>query len=182
MEEWLIWVNELDQEIGYGEKMKTHREERLHRAFSIFLYDPQTRKLLLHQRAAGKYHSGGLWTNACCSHPRRGEEIRDAAVRRLKEELGITLDTNAALQELGSFQYYQKYTNCAEHEIDHVFFLSVNAQRLSLYPDPEEIAQLRWVTFSELKHWMSECPQDFTAWFAKALELVLREKKGIEIL
>ena len=172
IEDLLIWVDEQDQETGYGEKMLTHQKEQLHRAFSVFLYDPKEKKTLLHRRAFGKYHSGGLWTNACCSHPRKGESLQEAAVRRLKEELGVDISSGAGLSELGSFQYYEKYTDCAEHEIDHVFLLLADMHKLTLQPDPEEIEDIRWVTFLELNQWMSDHPEAFTAWFPKALSMV----------
>lgn len=176
MEDVLIWVDEQDREIGYGEKWITHQEEHLHRAFSLFLFRENDGKLLIHRRAEGKYHSGGLWTNACCSHPRKGENLRDAVIRRMEEELGLRLPDTAlrpgSLKELGKFQYYQKYDDCAESEIDHVFYLSVCGDDISLCPDPGEITEVRWVTVRELKDWMAAHPQDFTAWFAPAFSIV----------
>lgn len=176
MEDVLIWVDEQDREIGCGEKWITHQEEHLHRAFSLFLFRENDGKLLIHRRAEGKYHSGGLWTNACCSHPRKGENLRDAVIRRMEEELGLRLPDTAlrpgSLKELGKFQYYQKYDDCAESEIDHVFYLSVSGDCVNLNPDPREIAEVRWVTVGALKDWMAAHPQDFTAWFAPAFSIV----------
>ena len=172
VEDLLIWVDEQDHEIGYGEKMDTHRREQLHRAFSLFLYNQQERRLLLHQRAPGKYHSGGLWTNACCSHPRKGESLPRAVFRRAREELGLELAPDAPVTEVGRFQYYQKYKTCAEHGIDHVFLLCV-AVFPALQVDPDEIAATRWVSLPELEDWMEAHPEQFTAWFPKAMKLVL---------
>ncbi len=134
-EDLLIWVDEQDREIGYGEKMDTHRREQLHRAFSLFLYNQKEHRMLLHRRAPGKYHSGGLWTNACCSHPRKVETLIRAVFRRAREELGLELAPDAPVTEVGKFQYYQKYETCAEHEIDHVFLLCA-AEFPALQVDP----------------------------------------------
>lgn len=88
MEDHIILVDLLDREIGYEEKMKAHVRPLLHRAFSIFLYHDG--KFLLQRRAFSKYHSGGLWANTCCSHPRRGETLAQAVDRRLREETGVS--------------------------------------------------------------------------------------------
>ncbi|MCD7865555.1 MAG: isopentenyl-diphosphate Delta-isomerase [Clostridiales bacterium] len=181
MEDLLVWVDENDQEIGSGEKMDTHIREQLHRAFSVFLFRESDGKLLIHRRAQGKYHSGGLWTNSCCSHPRKGEELTDAVIRRMKEELGFALCGEGdgtvgcaygGLRELDRFQYYQKYDDCAEHEIDHVFCLTVPDAQITLSPDPEEISEIQWISVPDLLEWMERRPEDFTAWFVPALEIV----------
>lgn len=117
MNNLLILVNEEDEEIGYCEKMDAHRKKYLHRAFSLFIYHKADHKMLIHKRALGKYHSGGLWTNSCCSHPRYGENLMDAAIRRTKEELGLDISSYAdELKEVGRFHYYKKYSTCAENE------------------------------------------------------------------
>lgn len=174
MEEMLIWVDENDREIGYGNKMETHRLGQLHRAFSLFVFSREDKKMLLHQRADGKYHSGGLWTNACCSHPRRGEEIREAVVRRAREELGLVIPFEGEEpEEVGSFRYYQSFAACAEHEVDHVFLLMIGSSASAvLRPDPEEIKELCWIGLPELEEWMRDRPGDFTAWFPMALSLI----------
>src|SRR5690606_25419863 len=116
--EHVILVDEQDREIGTMEKMEAHRRGRLHRAFSVFVFDDEKR-LLLQQRALDKYHSGGLWTNTCCSHPRPDEKTIDAANRRLREEMGISCDLTYSFQ----FQYKAEFENgLIEHEVDHVFF------------------------------------------------------------
>lgn len=179
MEDVLIWVDEEDHEIGYGEKMDTHRREQLHRAFSLFLYHREAQKLLIHRRAQGKYHSGDLWTNACCSHPRKGESLAQAVVRRAQEELGIALGPHPHIIAAGKFQYYQKYKNCAEHEVDHVFLLCAT-EFPTLHVNPDEIADTMWISIPDLQHWMEVHPEQFTAWFPKALELTLLQIHRME--
>ncbi|MDO5151637.1 MAG: NUDIX domain-containing protein, partial [Oscillospiraceae bacterium] len=93
MNDLLILTDEMDNEIGYADKMSVHINEQLHRAFSLFIYNEKEQKMLIHRRAIGKYHSGDLWTNACCSHPRKGEELLNSIIRRTKEELGIDISS-----------------------------------------------------------------------------------------
>src|SRR5271168_1810255 len=114
--EEVILVDESDQPLGTMEKMEAHRRAVLHRAFSVFIFNSRG-EMLLQQRAPDKYHSAGLWSNACCSHPRPGEETADAASRRLKEELGFT----TPLEELFHFTYKSEFGNgLTEYEFDHV--------------------------------------------------------------
>ena len=116
MEDRVILVDIFDNQIGSGEKMRVHREGRLHRAFSVFLYDG--RKMLIQQRNPEKYHSGGLWANACCSHPRDRETLEEAVDRRMSEELGIQPE----VREIDSFVYRAVYGDgLSEYEYDHVF-------------------------------------------------------------
>ena len=188
MTEWITLVNEADEITGYEEKMKTHVEERLHRAFSLFLFNWEDKKLLIHRRAEGKYHSGGLWTNTCCSHPRKGEELSDAVVRRMGDELGLSFEWDVLqppadmapygqLEELGKFRYYARFEHCAESEIDHVYYLPVKEKSIRLCPDPEEMSECKWVSMEALDQWMAEKPQDFTVWFPQALKF-FRERIG----
>ena len=186
LEELLILVNDDDNEIGYEEKMETHIQEKLHRAFSLFIYNKTNNTLLIHKRAEGKYHSGGLWTNSCCSHPRKGENLQTAVVRRVKQELGLDLFDNqlkidankiyeCGLYELGSFKYYKKFKNCAEFEIDHVFYLPLNEEEIKLHLNKTEIAEVMWISIDKLKKWLSTSPDKFTAWFPKAFDIVLEK-------
>ena len=181
-EERLIWVDEQDREVGTGEKLDTHRRKQLHRAFSIFIMDPDTQQTLLQMRAPGKYHSGGLWTNSCCSHPRAGQTMAQALHDRLQLELGIDVPLHIepgtggafgpdAALEAGSFRYFADFGELAEHELDHVYVLEQSAAALQLQPDPEEIAQCKWVTLDELDTWLEEHPEAFTAWFRPAYTL-----------
>src|ERR1700739_185125 len=115
--EQVILVDNSDQPVGVMEKMEAHRQALLHRAFSVFIFNSRG-EMLLQQRAPEKYHSGGLWTNACCSHPRPGEDSRGGAGRRLREELGFTTE----LEKLFEFTYRTDYANgLTEFEFDHVF-------------------------------------------------------------
>ena len=171
MDNKLILVNEEDEEIGYCEKMKAHINEYLHRAFSLFIYNRTDNKLLIHKRALGKYHSGGLWTNSCCSHPRYGENLIDSVIRRTKEELGLDINSYIDnLREVGKFHYYKKFTDCAENEIDHVFMLTIYKQPM-LDVDSDEIDDLQWKNINEIVQKLEENPDQFTAWFPQAFEL-----------
>ncbi|MGN1417980.1 MAG: isopentenyl-diphosphate Delta-isomerase [Acutalibacteraceae bacterium] len=161
MNDELILVNLNDEPIGHLDKTQTHRTAQLHRAFSVFLYKIVDKKIymLLQKRAEDKYHSGGLWTNACCSHPRTGETLQEAVPRRMKEELGIS----TPVREVFSFTYFHRFSQtCAEFEYDHVFIGEWEEQ---VNPDPQEIAQTAWVEISELERQMTQNPDSFTAWF-----------------
>ena len=178
MNELITWVDENDTVIGYGEKLETHRKEQLHRAFSLFVYNRRTGTLLLHRRAPGKYHSGGLWTNSCCSHQRQGEQLREAVIRRAGQELGLFFAPEElahpadGLRELGHFRYYQRYTDLAEHEVDHVFLILLDRPQVALNPDPGEMDMVQWITPDALDAWLAQRPEEFTAWFARAYALV----------
>lgn len=161
MEE-VVLVNELDEATGTMEKMDAHREPRLHRAFSVFLFNDQ-QQMLLQQRAHSKYHSGGLWTNACCSHPRPGELPANAAIRRLKEELGIDTTIDFAFH----FIYQASFENgLHEYEFDHVFTGIYNG---SLQPNPVEVEGYCFKSIDEIKQELMIQPQLYTEWFKIAL-------------
>jgi isopentenyl-diphosphate delta-isomerase len=156
--EYVILVNEADQETGLMEKMEAHQKGMLHRAFSVFVFN-ENQELLLQQRALSKYHSGGLWTNTCCSHPRAGESIADAAKRRLHEELGFSCN----LDPVFSFIYHAELDNeLTEHELDHVL---IGYHNTGGVPNPEEVMDTKWVSLNWLEMEVKENPQDFTAWF-----------------
>ena len=143
MKEEIILVDFSDRQIGFCEKLEAHHRNRLHRAFSVFLYDPDGRepRMLLQKRAVGKYHSGGLWTNACCSHPRKGETLSVAVPRRMREELGIV----TPVREIFSFCYFHQFSDhISEFEFDHVF---CGQWRGSILPNPAEIAEIAWIPF-----------------------------------
>lgn len=188
----LIWVNESNEITGYGEKLYTHRINQLHRAFSIFIYNIETGKLLMQKRAEGKYHSGGKWSNSCCSHPYRGEDWGRALVRCIRDELCsdfsesrwakdlMLLSTDmepsfspgSAMQYAGRFCYNSHYSDLSEHEMDHVFVLSVNQEQASLLSaNPEEIAALAWRSVSELEENLTSSPSSFSSWFLPAFSL-----------
>ncbi|MCD9464463.1 isopentenyl-diphosphate Delta-isomerase [Photobacterium phosphoreum] len=172
-EEYVILVDEQGHQLGLQEKMQAHRDGALHLAFSVLLYrdTPFGREYLLHQRALEKYHSGGLWTNTCCSHPRQRESLSQAGVRRLQEEMGITL--TAPLADVGHFCYYAKLDNkLIEHELDHV--LIANGEGMVFTPNPAEVMAYRWWSTAELQLQLQQAPQLFTAWFAQVLALAER--------
>lgn len=162
--ELIILVDDQDREIGVAEKLAGHRNGgRLHRAFSIFIFNAQG-EMLLQQRSARKYHFRGKWTNACCGHPRPGEALADSARRRLQEELGF----DTPLRELFSFVYSAEdlESGLTEREFDHVF-----AGRFDGVPrpDPVEVGGLRWIGRAELERELAERPQDFSSWFPPAV-------------
>lgn len=173
MEQLLILVDEHDEIIGYGEKLETHVKEQLHRAFSIFIVDRTTDKILIQQRAFGKYHSGGKWSNACCSHPRKGEEIEAALSARLKEELGLDVEqVGGSFHYMGKFTYYAPFEGLSEHEIDKVFVYEIPETAVnSICVNPEEAAAVKWMSLSEIDTWYLREPEAFSAWFKEALEL-----------
>ena len=165
MEEELILVDVYDKAVGSAGKARAHREGLLHRAFSIFLCDGD--RLLLQRRAEGKYHSGGLWANSCCSHPRVGEALFDAAARRLREELGAA----CPLAEVGSFVYYHKFTDgLYEYEFDHVL---LGRYAGPVRPNPEEISETEWVEAGRLAGDLLRRPERYSAWFRTAAPMVL---------
>ena len=157
-EEAVILVNEFDEAIGQMEKMEVHRKGLLHRAFSIFIFDAKGR-MLLQQRAAAKYHGALLWTNTCCSHPFPNEEVKQAACRRLKEEMGF----EAPLRHLFSFIYQAGVENgLIEHELDHVF---AGIYEKDIFPNPFEVADFKYVTMDSLEKEILDEPEKFTTWF-----------------
>jgi len=158
----LILVDLDDREIGYGEKMEVHRKGLLHRAFSVFLFHEEC--LLIQQRAAGKYHCAGLWANTCCSHQHAGQLLCEAVPQRLMEECGIA---GVSLREAGRFAYRAVFPNgLTEYELDHVF---VGEYKGTLSPNPDEIAELRYVPLAELKKDMITSPEKYAPWFFTAL-------------
>lgn len=160
----VILVDENDQEIGVMEKMQAHQKGLLHRAFSIFVIN-NSREMLLQKRASSKYHSPGLWTNACCSHPSPDESTLAAANRRLREEMGF----NCPLTEIGSFIYNAPFDNgLTEHEFDHVFF---GVYSSSITPDPEEVEEYKWLSFTEIDNLLENHNEEFTIWFKIAFPL-----------
>ena len=157
MEE-VVLVNVNDQPIGYMEKQEAHLKGLLHRAFSVFIFN-NNNELLLQKRAVSKYHSGGLWTNTCCSHPRKNEIVLSAAKRRLFEEMGIKCD----LKFKFSFIYKAKLdNNLFEHEFDHVFFGYTNTK-----PDinTEEVDSYCYKSIEKIQKEIINQPGQYTEWF-----------------
>lgn len=156
--EFVILVDDSDQEIGTEEKLAAHRSGALHRAFSIVIWDSNGR-MLLQRRAASKYHSPDLWSNTCCGHPRPGEGIVDAARRRLMEEMGIS----AALAPLGTIRYRAEFDNgLIEHEIVHVCRGLFDGE---VTPNADEASGFAWRTLDEVRSDVSAAPDKYSVWF-----------------
>ena len=163
--EEVILVDENDDAIGTCEKLAAHvNGGKLHRAFSIFIFHSSTGKLMLQKRAKHKYHFGSLWTNTCCSHPRPGETVREAATRRLQEEMGFIVP----LTEKTVFTYRaeDKESGLTEHEIDHVFIGTFDE---SPTPNPEEVEDWCWKEREAIERDLAENPDKYTPWFPIAL-------------
>ena len=160
--ERVVLVDEQDRETGASEKLAAHAAGKLHRAFSIFVFNSE-RKLLLQRRAQAKYHSGGLWSNTCCGHPRPGERTAEAARRRLREEMNFDCELRAAFE----FLYRVEFENeLIEHEYDHVFVGEFNGL---VVPDEAEVENYRWAALDELRRDMGERPGEYTYWLKAAL-------------
>ena len=163
--EQVILVNEHDEEIGAMEKMQAHDEGLLHRAFSIFIFNDKG-EMLLQQRAVNKYHSAGLWTNACCSHPRPGESTKQAAQRRLKEELGF----ETPIEKIFHFTYKAAFENgLIEHEFDHVFSGKHSGEVMFNKNEAQDVC---YRSMDEIESSLQTHSQKFTTWFCIAFPLV----------
>jgi isopentenyl-diphosphate Delta-isomerase len=163
MSEYVVLVDERDNELGVMEKMEAHQKGVLHRAFSVFIFNDEG-KMLLQRRALNKYHSEGLWTNACCSHPRPNEAPMEAANRRLMEEMGM----RATLALKTSFIYKTEFDNdLTEHELDYIFIGRSNQEPKI---NPEEVHEYKWLNVSSIHEQIQKQPNDFTSWFKIAME------------
>jgi isopentenyl-diphosphate Delta-isomerase len=159
----VILVDEQDRAIGSAPKLPAHQRGLRHRAISVIIRD-RRRRILLQQRAEAKYHSAGLWTNTCCSHPRPGEDAHAAATRRLSEEMGIV----CALRPLFVSEYRAVVSNALiEHEIVHVFAGSFDG---SPQPNPDEASDWRWIAPSALARDIGDHPERYTVWFRKFID------------
>ena len=158
MNEYLILVDENDIPQGKQEKLLAHKLGLLHRAFSVFIFNTKN-ELLLQQRADGKYHSAGLWTNSCCSHPGFGENITDAINRRLSQEMGMNCETKFAF----SFTYKIHFDNgLTEHEYDHVYFGITDSVPI---PEKSEVKNWKYIEAAALIADIKLHPQNYTEWF-----------------
>ena len=176
-EDQLVLVDMLDREVGTMGKLAAHEQARLHRAFSVFLYrgghDGHPVETLVQRRAAGKYHSGGLLTNSCCSHPRVGESLDVAVMRRLRQELGVE---GVRLGEVGSFVYRERFADgLVEFELDHVFIARFNGD---VSPDPTEVSDVAWVEVGELLEDLERHPSRYTAWLLTAAPMAVAAMLG----
>jgi len=162
-EEKVILVDKNDNQVGLMPKLEAHQKGILHRAFSVFVFNNKY-ELLLQKRATSKYHSGGLWTNTCCSHPRDGEDIMDAANRRLYEEMGIR--TN--LKKVFDFIYKAELDNqLSENEFDHVLYGVYNDDPVLNF---EEADDYMWADMNTIKDDIENNPENFTVWFKIAFD------------
>jgi isopentenyl-diphosphate delta-isomerase len=164
----VVLVNEKDEILGTMEKLRAHKEGVLHRAFSVIIYNSKG-EMLIHKRASDKYHCGGLWTNACCSHPRLNENPIDGAKRRLQEEMGFTTQ----LLQKGSFIYRAELDNgLIEHEYDHLFIGHYD-QHPS--PNPSEVEDWKYISVNELLASIKKNPEAYTFWFKEIVKNRLNE-------
>lgn len=164
-EQMLVLVDEQDQPIGTMEKMEAHRKAMLHRAFSVFLFNSKG-EMLLQRRSLKKYHSGGLWTNTCCSHPYPDETPQQAASRRIKEELGFEASVSPAFH----FIYKAELDNdLTEYEYDHVLLGQYDGP---VYPNEDEVGDYCYKSMKELKDNLASHPLKYTAWFRIAFPML----------
>ena len=163
MTEYIIKVDEFDNEIGSIEKLEAHKKGILHRAFSILVFNSKN-QLLLQQRNRNKYHSPGLWSNTCCSHQRIGETLQESAHRRLMEEMGFSCE----LKEIFTFTYKTEFdNNLTEHEVDHVFVGFYDGE---ININEDEVEEYKWVYLDELNKDMSSNPHLYSFWFKVLME------------
>ncbi|GAA4146058.1 isopentenyl-diphosphate Delta-isomerase [Sphingobacterium kyonggiense] len=162
----VVLVDRKDNAIGEMEKLLAHQQGELHRAFSVFIFNDKG-ELLLQQRAANKYHGGGLWTNTCCSHPQWGEDVDSSALERLNYEMGL----KSNLELVYSFIYYTTVeNNLTEHELDHVF---VGYSDQNPLPNDDEVQDYKWMNPTEILSDINENPSLYTVWFKQALPELL---------
>ena len=172
MIEKVILVDKNDNEIGTMEKQEAHVKGLLHRAFSVFIFNDKN-ELLLQRRAVNKYHSGGLWTNTCCSHPRQNEKTKEAAKRRLLEEMGM----RSALKKQFDFIYKARLdNNLYEHEFDHVFFGFTNELPII---NPEEVESYTYKTLEDIGNEIKTNPENYTEWFKICFKEVIKSYRNI---
>ncbi|HUF30291.1 MAG TPA: isopentenyl-diphosphate Delta-isomerase [Gemmatimonadaceae bacterium] len=160
-EERVVLVDPSDREVGSMEKLRAHEEGALHRAVSVFVFD-RLGRLLMQQRSATKYHGARLWSNSCCGHPRPGEAAHAAAVRRLREEMGL----ECPLRPVTTFIYRAQVGALVEHEVDHIF---VGLNDREPRPNPSEVMAWRTVDLAELEGDLEVRPERYTPWLSLAL-------------
>ena len=168
----VILVDEQDNALGSCEKMEAHRKGLLHRAFSVFVFNRKG-EMLLQRRSDKKYHSAGLWTNACCSHPAPGEELLASAELRLLEEMGI----HTPLSPLFSFIYKVSFENgLTEYEFDHVF---TGVYFGDIRPDPDEVSDYCFQPLEQIRDSMLSHPHKYTEWFKIAFPRLMEFRSGL---
>jgi isopentenyl-diphosphate delta-isomerase len=173
MQEMINLVNPEGQVIGSIEKLQAHEKGLLHEAFSIFIFNTN-KELLLQRRALDKYHSGGLWTNTCCSHPNHGEDLCTAVHRRMVEEMGFDITD---IRRVYAFIYNARLDKgLVEHEYDHVLMGQYSGEVIQ--PNPAEVCEYRWVSFHDLKRDVEEYPEKYTEW----IKIILKDKQFLSAL
>jgi isopentenyl-diphosphate Delta-isomerase len=166
----VIAVNPQDQPIGLSDKLKSHQDGTQHRAFSVFLYRFTANKsieLLLQKRHSSKYHSAGLWTNTCCSHPMHLESPLQAAHRRLREELHLD---NLILRCIGKIAYHVTTDTLSENEIDYIFIGEFKQNIDANSVNQQEIESLKWATLEQLEQALSDTPEQYTNWLPHVIK------------
>lgn len=155
---YVILVNERDEWVGIEEKLTAHKEGLLHRAFSVFVLNDND-EVLIQKRADGKYHSAGLWSNTCCSHPQPGESTQAAAHRRLQEEMSFDCD----VEEIFTYRYNTDTGNgLVENEYDHIYIGYYNG---NVVPNKDEVSDYKFVDLASLSEQVKNNPEAFTTWF-----------------
>ena len=183
MSDFVILVDSMGNKMGTCEKMEAHKKGLLHLAFSLVVIKRTQRGFqhLLQRRAIDKYHSGGKWSNACCSHPRQNELLSHAVRRRAYEELG--LKELSSLEYLGAFQYKEALDNeLTEHEFDHVFLHIADDQSMEFSLNPDEVSHVEWVDEDELEQALFNSPDKFTAWFSALFKLVKSKRETCGVI
>ncbi len=171
----VVIVDRNDNSLGEMDKLLAHERGELHRAFSVFIFN-HSGEMLIHQRAADKYHGGGLWTNACCSHPQLHEDLEQGALQRLQYEMGLVCQ----IRKLFSFIYHSPVeNNLIEHEFDHVFVGYTDDNPI---PNPTEVQSYRWISVDSLKEEILTFPDTFTYWFKSALDQVIEALEKSNLL
>jgi len=173
--DYVILVDNENNELGTASKLDAHNQGLLHRAFSIVITNDNG-EILIQQRSFKKYHSSGLWSNACCSHPLPGEDIRAAAKRRLQEELGIQTEQITAITEV--LYNLDVGDNMVEHEYNHLFHLRHSDTPT---PNPAEVHDTRWISWEDLNEEIDSTPEMFTSWFRHFLSQQLTNNAFKEI-
>lgn len=187
MEKLLICIDSNDAVIGFGKKLDVHTSGQLHRAFSMFIIDLNKKQMLLQKRSLNKYHSGGLWSNSCCSHPYKDETWANALKRCAMDELNIQLNVkeninccmdmppqfiDRNLYFAGTFKYYSNYKDLSEHELDYVFIYYIEKISDEIEYNSREVCEINWISKYELEKKILDTPEAFTSWFLTAYKLV----------
>lgn len=163
----ILLVNKKDEIIGKAEKIKAHKGKGLlHRAFSVFVF--YNDQLLIQKRNKNKYHSGGLWSNTCCSHPTTAKNLLQNVKKRLEEEMGFTCDINYEFK----FKYEKTFSNkMTEKEIDYVFIGNCN-KKPNIQPNPTEVEDWKWIKINKLRKYIKNNSSQYTYWFKKSYKKV----------